>query len=414
MGFLTQRNFADIRLGLLCAQLVRAVRDGDVTGIRNLVIQDSGNITKDKYLPATADLPPWYYASYNGGGLFVMSGCQTLQHAGNLVTGWLAGSVLPGNSPFNTFVEAQANYITGVLNADNINHGATFIGTGHSLGGAIAHSVVYKTELASPATQGSVQSFGAPKSGSFQTAKAFEPTDDVRYMWTSDPVPLVPFTLADAPWFVARLTGAERRSWPQWCHVRGGVELRPVGNPIAAILPSGAAASPFTSLAVWLLSQDQGPNTYHSIEVYIGQLSRLLPPIPGGTLPTLRLGSYETPNPTSSRELTRAERAVVSTIVNNEEIQNAVPVVVPKVNAFTCERDGRLWIIAFGGVTVAIAARRKYAHGLCRQLNDGLERLQRAPVVDPAALQAQLGEYLAAAQVPAGPFRPTMQTSFGV
>src|SRR5205814_7133056 len=150
MGLFRSRDWRTPRAGFRFAQCVKACRDGDQQGLINLVTQEEGALTQSFYVPATADVPPWFCASFNGGGMFVMSGCQTLQHAGNLAGGYISGAWSPFDRPINTYTAVTVAAILAVMNGKNINHGSVFVALGHSLGGCVAQGLALRQETASP------------------------------------------------------------------------------------------------------------------------------------------------------------------------------------------------------------------------------------------------------------------------
>jgi Lipase (class 3) len=413
MGAISSSADRSTALGSFLVTALRILNQQDIAQLRYWITQQEGTIASDKYVPASATYPAFYIAlGTSFSTLILIDGCTTLQLCAGLVGGYSAPLVGASPSYINTWAAAARDIVLTTLGGMAAPNLALVSVGGHSGGGVVAQLVADRLKSQDLTRRVRWQTFGQPKTGRIAAARAADRTPGVRWMWWLDPIPVVPLTFEDAPFLLAVVGLPTMIQWSQMCHWEGGYQLVPnaVGHPEE--LPTGSSISPFSSVAAWINARESGSGTNHAIADYEGFMRA---EVPFHTTPQSNLrhvAPVETP-PAQDRSLrTQAERQVVQSIVNAEHRQNAVPVSIPTQQVFVATRLGRIWVVQFGGVTVAVCATKRGARSIARQMNLAFRRLQATPVVDPVALQTQLTAYLAAASDPTGPFRPVMNTSF--
>jgi Lipase (class 3) len=412
MGVL--RTYADrsFGLGLKIVTALKLLHQQDKAQLDFFLGNDEGGIITSKMLPPVGNTPGYYLGStVTGQVVALIDQVDSIAMAAALIDGY--SSLLRGIPPANIWADGISDLLLAQLNSLSFPAYNTLTVGGHSGGGLIAQLLADKWLRAHPGTTVRWHTFGQPRTSGESRAVLGASTPGVRWMWHADPVPLLPFRFTDAP-FLTPIVGIPTMiQWSNTVHWEGGWQLVPgqVGHPEE--VPTSAAVAVFTNVAAWLYEFANGLNTGHSIFEYEGYMINEASYYNTPTSSLRQLATTERPANVDRRAETQQERQVVQTIVNAEARQNAVPVAIPDPQVFEAVRFGRIWTVEFGGVQVAISPSKRGARGLAREMNLALRRLQRAPVVDPAAFGTQMQAYLAAASDPAGGFRPVMNTTFG-
>jgi len=341
--------------------------------------------------------------------LFI-GGCNSLQQGNDLWSGYLGGILSPRLDPRNEFLDVA----TAAINAWTPNvifeQATKIICCGWSLGGAIAQLVAGSIHVKGLPITTRWLTFGSPRSGGTSVSQLSGCMQGVRWMFYTDPVPLLPPRTVDFPLLPAVYGIGPARRMEEFRHSIGGGQLGPGVNPIANELPSEASVNWPASIGAWLFGWDvaQGASS-HSLSTYVQYMLNWLAANPTSNAQP-DVAPVEPVGTSTSRELTQAERTVVQTIFGAGEAQNTSPPIQPPAQLLKAIKVGRVWYVVFGDQVVAIAGKRQRAQGLARSGNDMLRRLQMQPLVDTQQLTQQLGDYLTLAASATGGFVPPIRT----
>ena len=371
----------------------------------------TGKATASILRPADLKFPSMYYGINDGWGVMLINCTPGMSSAADLWRGYLSQEFARPGWRFanNHFREAGviANDIIRTFGPGLVNK---WIIAGWSQGGAIIpwvrgtgeDTLLYYTNT-------KYVSFGAPRSaGSIFEGLAGKAC---RWMMEDDPVPLLPpESVAGSMMAGGGVPGVARRL-RQFLHHPGGRVLDGTGTDRAAVVPDKATLPQLVAFAGWLVNLNSNAVAAHHIQTYARAL-HVFDLQPAAALARhVPLAPQEHIVPVNNREFNQAERRQVQQIFAQGAQQQIPPLAVPETLPFTAYKSRRIWYVAFGGVDVAIGPTKKRALNIKNFGNAFLRRLQRAGMVDPAAIVHQMVPYFEAAVDPASGFRPTMRTT---
>jgi len=337
-------------------------------------------------------------------------GVQSNEQASFFIQGYDNSDGGLGTSPYNAWLRGQAaDFFSQWVTRFPIQPEYLDL-VGYSAGGALATYILHRFKQLPNPPKMKLVTYGAPRAVNNQVRVLLGGAAICRYMMDADPVPLIPPRATDIPALVAVQPLLTILRWGNYVHTDGGISFRPDGTNEASVLPLTASISVGTSLAAWLMGQENSPNNPHSISAYQGALNNavLLSNTPGRM--QLDSGKAELPANDTRGELTRAQRSATNIVNAQGAAQNEPPLVVPQERLMRAVRVGRVWCVQFSGRIILQSPREDRARAIARAGNAFLRSLPRAAVVDVAELEAQLGTFLQIAQIPGGGFVPTIKT----
>jgi len=226
----------------------------------------------------------------------------------------------------------------------------------------------------------------------------------------NDPIPAIPPRIDEFPVAAFLFPPPVVRLFGQYVQGAGGFVLTPGGLFSPGQQPPFFRATLVADLGAFILSQLTSASSGHQISQYIARLTLSLPPPDRTAIITQRPASQE---PIALRDSTEGRRATESVVValrGLQQAQDAAPVNVPQPQRFTAYRQGDMYAVSLGNLTVALCTRKKHALAMKNAGNAWLQFMQTMAVVDTNALLAQFTAYIAAASDPTGGFRPVMNT----
>jgi hypothetical protein len=415
---LQELNIHTLRSSIRMCQLVANLRNANPQGDNDAFVRSDnffGNFVKSIYRPPNDTYPGFYYADCGASGFLALDGTATLAQAAGVVDGYVGGvleslDVLGSNQNF--FFAQAAREITAILQGVGILAPYQLYIGGWSLGGATGF---YFPSPVIPSSWRpgviSIDTFGSPRPGGRDWVTAMESTRYIfRWMNDNDPVSLVPPRVTDFPALLAvfGVRGAVRSA--RFVQPHGGYSIGIAGTPTPATVPALASPNFTASLVNWLQSWNDDRTLEHGIWEYLRRLRAMevvITPVFRG-----HGGPIELANPIRPQQVTATERAVAQTVLHLERSQNQNGVALPEVRIFKAVRISGLWFVTFNGASISTAGSKRGARRLANQGNAFLRTLQTRPVVDPAALQQQLSDYLKAAGAVGGQFVPRMNFAF--
>lgn len=358
--------------------------------------------------PSIGNQPAWYAGTGMGYSVMIGGGTENYLQGQTLMDGYTNRVGDPRHGDVNTYLVYLTNVLSGwPMYADLLN-APTFIGGGHSLGGAWTTLLTLLAYQQQPRETVKSITFGAPRSGGRRWEIQFRNIPSARWMNDNDPVPLVPPTIEQVP-LLAVGTGIDLLlAYANQHHVEGGLQLDNMGVITAQELPTLAAIAPTTNLASWLVSLVNNTASAHNTAEYRRRLTLanvtplphsagMPPPAPGEVFP-----------PVPITEVRKERRAAVSSIVGSGEAQGEGPILIPKAKIFSTRKYGSTWYTTLGGVPFAVGPRRRRAGLLAQEGNAFIRRLLRQAAVDPTTLEQQLDLFLLSAQDPTSGIRPQL------
>jgi hypothetical protein len=225
-----------------------------------------------------------------------------------------------------------------------------------------------------------------------------------------DPVPLFPFTSAQSLAVLILLNPVVNAMLSHYVQSAGGVQIKPTGATEESAIPTAATVGSFLNYPGYLLGSNDNPLAPHALGVYADRIDLAISATPQ---PLAAVPGSPRPEPveTTPSRIFRQEEAKIATALSNaERAQNSVPLDIPGPQLFKAQRQGRVYVVTFGGVVVSLASSKRTARSLARQFNAAFKHLQRSAFVDIENLASQVSAYLAAASNPTGGFSPVMET----
>jgi len=401
---------ATTQVGVLASELLAALYAGDELAITNALTADQGPLLFSQLVASTPNFPTFYLGGNNSFGVILVGGLQELTQAAPMVSGYLVNPGDTDTNPINPWIQAVAEILLATAKGKGVFFSGNVLMAGHSAGGAVCQWMQYETNQWTPRPTVEVQTFGAPKAMGYDRAQTVASEPIVRWMYSYDPVPLLPFRVGDSALWPLGATRQWLTRAGRFCHTRGGYEVDGLGGGSGQELPRNAQANPVASVASWLLSMNSPANAYHSMGFYRTYVTAFQTAHTPQQVQSLRLAPTEPPENVTTQQRTAAEQAFTQTIFNLEVQQSSPPLVIPEPRVFSAGRQGRTWYVYLGDTPIAIAASKRGARALARELNAGFRRLQRFPIVDVNGLSHGLDDYLSAASDPNGGFSPVMNT----
>ncbi len=389
------------------AEQIRILEVGDDTSaIGNNFTRVSGLPSQQQTFPGTDTTVPAHKVILPGYSFYLWGGTQNYSQAATLARAYVDPEFSPAYPGVSGGIAIQAGRV--------LNSTPTFpdppdqrtVLAGHSQGGTVALAGLVYPLLRNRTRNISVATFGAPRTGGIDFIRAVTGIAIVRWMCDNDPVPLLPPSFAAAPSMFLAGNVNISAIYEYYRHTTGGVVLAPNGQPSGADLPPYGRIGAAVDLASFLLTEDEGVRTAHSITAYIERLALLAAVQNVGPRVQVDPAPVE-PARTTARRTTNVQTAsVIQQIQQAGHEQQVVNIVVPPYRAFRTVKFEGMWFVTFGGALVAAAPTKKRAGGLARVGNDFLRRLQRQAAVDTDSLKSLFPQYLDAASDPTGEFKP--------
>lgn len=309
--------------------------------------------------------------------------------------------------------------------------------TGYSAGGAICY---YLPQLfRNPDHRGrtiDICTFGAPRPGFRDLTTGINFTH-ARYMNSDDAVCLIPPRQETWSIWGGFLGTATERRFNQFAHPQGGINISMTGELTSRGTPESIPAPPSASIGVWLHQQMEGLENPHSLTVYYARLLMAARNLPGGAMlpgeeyqPDTTVGASGSggnedgpglPDPMEARQpgapppagrVPDLPRPVVEQLNRIARVQNEMPPRIPEDKHFTCEKEGGVWVVKFGGWVVAAGPSRRHCSSMAKMGNLFLKRMQSSAYVDVQTLRDTFEQYLAFASNPDSGFQPQLNTTF--
>jgi hypothetical protein len=349
------------------------------------------------------------YVGQSGVDLLILLGnLPGVQAAVAFVNGNNIGSVINPSAVRNIWCLEQAQGVIAqmAINGRFATSGRITI-AGFSGGGAVA---IYLNAAFQQAAVGNplVITFGAPKPGGSDLGRLVGPNYVRRWMNNDDAVPFLPTSQIYPLFFLTSYTINTIQGWSHFVQPPGGVVLNADGSYAPGTLPTTSPSGPNGDAAQWVLAYMIGAANPHNIAEYERRLTLAVDATPRAPATIPRAAPIEVANPAQRQEVAQAQRAAESTIFRTGAVQNANPVEIPVSAGFLAQRTGPIWVVTFGGVTVAIGPTKRRSRALARSGNDYLRHLQVQAGVDSAALSQSVVTYLGLAGIPGNGFVPTM------
>jgi len=366
---------------------------------------------KDEYVQGQNAYPSYYYALKTGKLYVFIDGVQT-QRQGQAIWDGYIGPTFPNNALLTNpwFVSAAAT-IAAKFQPLVWNE---LIISGWSAGGAIAwHLAKVARELYGAQTI-RVIAFGAPQAmgtgPSSLTPQNAQSPDNCHWMNSDDPVPFIPPNPGNWQRIMAGLSVVQGsrlatfRGYPNGVNIRQTLTVQEGGMPLDNTAPA------LSAIGAWLESQAAGTTNPHSLVVYKARLQAIFPtPVTAPVLAPVH-SPQPPPQPVPQAAIRQAIAANVQLAFTDGARQNAQQAIISDDRLFVRVKVGKMWIVTFGGVQIAIAPRKKRAAALANLGNAFLRKLQNEAVVNADDLGQQFLNYLLAAQDPGSGIVPTMNT----
>ena len=399
-------------LALFYVTMLQAMRTTNPQVAMDAILTgDIGELTVSGFSPSSGNNLAVYFGGNLSRKLLIIDGVQTSQQASAVMGGYgniLGVPTVVGN---NTYIQDQANAIVGrytldyLFNADHVDI------IGYSAGGAVALAIleIFRQREFRPKTKTS--SFGSPRTGQTNIRDGLAGEAIARWMMDSDPIPLIPLRVQDAPILALMVPTGQLLNWSNFVHSAGGISIRPDGTFQASVGPLDATANPVTSVVNWYFSVEADPNNQHALSAYRAALTTA---VRNASLPAAQTapeGPAEIPNSTKRKEVTQNQERIATAIFTQAATQTAAPITTPEPALFHVKRSGRIWYVGLGDHGVFIAGPEKRARHIARAGNDFLRSIQKQACVDPTALVGQIDAFLKLAQDPSSGFAPLINTT---
>jgi len=363
-----------------------------------------------QYIPTPDQLDAMFVTSGNHGIVYI-DGVKTERHANLLLDGYGGTVFNPGTPPRNLWCQTMLEQwkTNGIFAQIQEKEHLTL--AGYSAGGCFALVLAWEMRRLQTTTKIKVFNYGSPRVGGPEFRDSLSTFPIVRWMVDSDPIPLLPLRLQDAPAIAAVYSVIKILAWSNFVHTNGGVSLDSVGATAESVVPPLAAANPITSVVSWMMGVTNAPNNPHALTTYNGrfdlnaQLQAGAPPRP------VNIAPGELPTDDRRQDVNRQRVVIAAKIVEAGQAQNGPIVQAPDDAFFKPLRQGKIWYVTFGDRIICAAPIEKRARHICRAGNDFLRSLPKQAVVDPEALVDQFIAFMERASDPTGGFVPQINTS---
>lgn len=354
--------------------------------------------------------PPVYYGVSGDYTLVLVSCVQGLNMAVNLMNGYAVPAVTSGPKE-NAWAKAAAQWIVARARTAHMPSTTKMLLAGYSGGGMIVQSLAQAFSALSPAPSIRLATFGSPREAQASFCESLARQNVVRWMNDTDPVPLLPPRISEAPGFSILLPYALAQAYVEYVHFRNGTSLNAAGQWQSAEVPPGASLAATASLGAWLLGQVTGEGGPHRIQEYRARLDAGLQARPAPE-PALPPTPQEEENEVTGGEWKRARNNGARALFEQAEVQNAVPTVIPDRNLAFVKREGRIYNVYWGDVFIAAGPKKKSALQMKNRLNNLLRSMQHQGVVIPENFVQQFIGYVQLATGDGNGFQPVMADTF--
>jgi hypothetical protein len=401
----------DVRAALLRAQGCSALRySQSKEAMDYLVEQDGWTIADSGYQPASAVQSRAYYCLTADRRLFLfIDGCNTAAD-GQAVWDAYCGNIAGSGEVFNSYFSFRGQQLRSLVGGQSqVCQSMTVVG--YSSGGPVGFwAIKYITDVFSGPLPNELISFGSPKAAERVDYNIVPVGQYSTWFLADDPVPLIPPLISTWPRIMAGLSLWQGQRLDLFRGLPGGIMVGLSGQVTPATMPPSSALLPTAQIGNWIYQTEQGIETPHAITVYVARLMLAVQALGGGQ--SIERASEPVPHetPTPVREIRAAIASTVQTQFTDASRQNAQPVIIPDGEAFTTQRKGKVWYVLFRGTPVAVAPRKRRAHGLANDGNAWLRRLQNEGQVYTQDLGNEIVQYLADASNPLGAFQPIMNS----
>lgn len=401
-----------VQAGLILARLTGCLSMANGQPVADGIFREfTGELLNSILVPKSGQCPAFYYARNRDQSVLVINGATSISQCTDLFNGYGSTLGVPQVGARNGFLEGLADTVAAFLKERDAYTTVRKYLAGWSLGGAIAHLIPSRMQVAEFRTAiWSVDSFGAPRPGGTnvaRTASAFD--QSTRWMNDSDPIPLAPPRVLDWPLATAFFGVGDLLSFAQFVHGQGGRNLDTDGRITPAELPIAASLRPQGSILDWYFSLESQASNEHSIVTYITRLERATSINTGASAP--RNNRVEPVVPLNHGHVNRVEQQVRGAIVHLERQQGMDPVSIPPTRRFRAVKLSGVWHVVMGDSMVAMPGSKKSARALARHANGFILSLQNKAYVNSDGLLGALKDYIDLASSPEGGFRPVMNTT---
>jgi len=362
------------------------------------------------FFPQTDTMPGWYVGGTIQRQIVFIDGVRTLPMTTAFFNGYLPPLLLQFVGETQLWASQARDVILTQLSAAHVFASEWMDFVGYSAGGTIA-TLLKEYLVNNQAVQKSkVATFGSPRPGGAVTRDTLSRSPIARWMTAADPIPLMPPRIQDTPTLAVLFGVPAIIRMSNFTHTQGGIQINDDGTTTAVGLPTDAVVSPGTSLTSWLFGIEGDATNAHSLAAYFAALSAGVVRFPLPRQQDRAIAPAEPVNPPPSREVNRQRQRVETAIHNAGAAQNLTEPIVPDAVLFQAVRQGRIWVVEFGGKVVCTAPIEKRARHIARAGNDFLRSLPKQALVDPSALVDQFGAFLDASVDPASGFVPKVNT----
>lgn len=415
MSKLFDENVSSLDFAEFAAAIMQAVHQNDFPAAISGVVNDSPGNWKTLTKVADGNFPDMLLMAQGTRGVAFIGGAVNLSLAQKFWQGYFRDFTgLTGNVPRNTFTESLADYVETTLTQAGLGLGAPGVFVGHSMGGTVAQSLGGRFTYRGGTSRGYYCSFGSPKWLRDDVVGQYRLVPGTRWMNDNDPIPLFPFTARDSLTTLLILPPLLQNTMAHYVQSAGGVQIDAQADTSPEVLPLNASVGNILTYPGYLLGINAQPLAGHAISLYLDRLhtAALAARQP---LAAVRISTTaEAPATATSRYYTAQEQRVATAVSVKQQEQNRPTLDIPRPRAFRVFRQGRVFLVTFGEVTVALTSDRRTARSIAAQWNVALRHLQTMGYVNIENFLQQMQSYLAAASDPTSGFSPTMNTALPV
>jgi len=397
--------------GWLCGRLQDLRGLNPQTAIDNVFGAMTSLPVRSIFVKFNQPYPAFYVGQSGGQMLFFLDGITTSDQAGAIWDSYVGGVFPEVADPKNQWFEDAADYVLRQMQGQRFTNPDNMIICGYSAGGAIAEVLYdrYLSGLHPPNMR--YCTFGSPAPAGRGLQRRVGVQNGFRWMNSDDPVPLIPFGLANFVSVNVLYGGRRANRLANFLQCGGGLNINPDGFTFDEALPARAELPSSSSFAASMLGFDNQEFKSHSLAEYRARLTIAATVRPENRPVPIPHERAQRPDFGGRHERNRAAADSVRTIFVQGERQNAQPETIPQQALFQAVRSGRIWLVYFGGQVVAVGPTKKRSRALARLGNDFCRRLLRQGYVDPAAITGQFSNWIGLAQEPASGFSPLLATN---
>ena len=346
----------------------------------------------------TPNSPPAVILEYDSVVVTVIGGAMTLRHCVAFLSGMLGGGISLGTSQLNTACMAFIETVNGQWGGGGFTKTKRQLIIGHSFGGACAE-LFGLAMLAQPGQWGvpEVVTFGSPKPGDADAARAARGLRLIRWMNEGDPVPRI-YPDREESNVLRIITPLDLRcagyGTVQW---HGGAEIGNDGIVRAKVFPDRVAGDFASDLASWWFRLSGNPGHPHHAFEYFDRLRRLrdfegeLPPV----VPPRNVEAENRPPRATLADLQAERRADIAALPPPTEVLPG-SLMAGAEKFWTYKHEDGLYNVYFLGQFVCAHKSVGRAKKLCAGGNKMAANYLNSPLGDSDQMRAAMDNFLTA------------------